>query len=215
METNELIRAWQDSEKSLEKLWTLNLKCIEMVQSQKAKSKLNSLAIFKLFAVALGIIYVLFLGLLVYETRLRNLYFSISFGLIILINLIALKVYIKHIILIREINYSENLVITQQKIAALQLSTLSIGRVLWLQLPLWTTWFWNTHWIVYNSLNFWLIPFPITLIFVLLALWLYKNISLENSRKKWFRVLFSSTEWGSIVRAMAFMKEIEAFKKND
>jgi hypothetical protein len=214
METKELIKQWQDSERSLEKLWTLNLQCIEMVQTQKAKSKLNTLAIFKLLVIAIGIIYVFVLGFLVYGNHLRNLYFSISIGIIILINIITILVYIRHILLIRNISLSENLVDTQQKIAVLQLSTLAISRILWLQLPFWSTWFWNSHWIA-NSLNFWLIPFPITIFFILLALWLYKNISLENSRKKWFRVLFNSTEWLSITSAMAFMEEIESFKQNE
>jgi hypothetical protein len=214
MESNELIKAWQDSEKSLEKLWTLNLKCIEMVQTQKAKSKLNTLVIFKLVAILLGVVFVLFLGFLVYINHLRNLYFSISIAIILLINLIAIYVYLRHAILIRKINLSETLVDTQEKIATLQSSTIVIYRIAWLQLPFWSTWFWNTHWIVYHSLNFWLIPFPITLIFILLALWLFKNISLENSQKKWFRLLLS-TEWVSIIKAIDLINEIESFKQSD
>src|SRR5580704_13525490 len=214
METNELIKAWRDSEKSLEKLWTLNLKCIEMVQTQKAKSKLNTLVIFKLVASLLGVVFVLFLGFLVYINHLRNLYFSISIAIILLFNLIAIYVYLRHAILIRKINLSETLVDTQEKIATLQSSTIVIYRIAWLQLPFWSTWFWNTHWIVYHSLNFCLIPFPITLIFILLALWLFKNISLENSQKKWFRLLLS-TEWVSIIKAIDLIKEIESFKQSD
>ena len=31
--------------------------------------------------------------------------------------------------------------------------------------------------------------------------------------KKWFRILFNSPEWKSVLKAMLLMKEIEEFKK--
>jgi len=215
MESNELIKAWQASEKSLEKLWNLNIRAIEMAQMQKAKSRLNALAHFKLGAIALGLIYVSLLGFLVYANGFRNPFFCVSLGIILLVTLLAMLVYIRHLLLIRQINFSESLVETQERLVKLRLSTLSIYRILWLQLPCWSTFFWNGDWIVNHTLNFLLTAFPITLFFTWLSVWLYKHIRMENSHKKWFRVLFNSTEWLSITRAMAFMDEIDSFKRLD
>jgi glucan phosphoethanolaminetransferase (alkaline phosphatase superfamily) len=213
METEELKKAWNASDNSLEKLWALNTRCIEMLQTHKAKSKMRSLAIFKTLAALLGIPYVLFLGALVYINHFRNPYFAVSIGMILLITLFSIVEYARELFIIRQINYSENVVNTQEKLSALQSSTLFVTRVIWLQLPFWSTWFWSSKWIDYGSLQFWLIPFPITLFFTLLAIWLYRNISLKNMNKRWFSILMGGFEWTSVRKAMEFLDEIEAFKK--
>ena len=122
-------------------------------------------------------------------------------------------IYIRHIILIRQISYSNSITETQKKISALQTSTINIGRVLWAQLPFHTTWFWSSRMIDYSTWKTWLIPIPVTLLFVFAAIWLLRNISLKNADKKWFRILFGSTEWTSLIKAKNFLHEIEDFKK--
>jgi hypothetical protein len=213
MDAEDIIKTWQANDDSLNKLWTLNLRCIEMVQTQKARAKLNNLAIFKIIVIILGLLYVLFLGALVYFTHLQNMYFTVSIGVIILVTVIAMVVYVNQIIIIRKINYSESVLDTQEKLAVLQSSTINIGRVLWLQTPFWSTFFWSSKWIIYSDVKFWLIPFPITLLLTFAAIWLYRNISLKNVNKKWFKILFGSMEWTSLTKASAFLGEIDAFKK--
>jgi hypothetical protein len=220
MEDQELKEIWAAYDKKLEaarvinlQSWALNLKVFEELQSHKVKSKLTSLANFKIGVIILGIVYVLFLALLVYGNHGKNIFFAVSIGMIALITAISIAVYIKHIVIIKQINYSDSLTGTQEKLAALQTSTIDIGRILWLQLPFWSTFFWNTEWMM-KDLKFWLIAFPITLVLAGVAIWLYRNISLKNSHRKWFKILFSSREWTSVIKAMEFMKEIEAFKAN-
>jgi glucan phosphoethanolaminetransferase (alkaline phosphatase superfamily) len=221
MEDQELKDIWAAYDKKLEEArilnlqsWALNLKCFEELQTHKVRSKLSSLANFKWIAIVLGIVYVLFLGMLVYFVRWRNIYFSVSISMIVLITLIALVVYIKQIVIIKQINYSDSITDTQEKLSTLQSSTINIVRIAWLQLPFWSTWFWSSKWILYDPMNFWLIAFPITLFFAGLAIWLYRNISIKNRDKKWFTILFGHPEWTSIRKAMEFMKEIEVFKQD-
>lgn len=221
MEDQELKNIWAAYDKKLEEArilnmqsWALNRMCFEELQTQKAKSKLASLANFKWMTVIIGIVYVLFLGVLLYFVRWKHIYFTVSMGMIALITVVAIVVYIKHIVLIRQITYSDSITETQEKLAVLQSSTINIGRILWLQLPFWSTWFWSTHWIVEVGMNFWLTAFPTTLLLAGLAIWLYRNISLKNMDRKWFKILFSSTEWTSVRKAMEFMKEIDEFKQD-
>jgi hypothetical protein len=150
---------------------------------------------------------------IIYSNHMKNIYFTISLVLILLIIIIVTGVYIKHITLIRQIRYTESLTYTQENLSRPQSSTINIVRIAWLQLPLYTTWFWNTDWIVRDPLNFWLVAFPITLLFTLLTIWLYRNISLKNMNKKWFKILFNSPEWKSVRKSMEFIKEIEIFKE--
>src|SRR5258708_24596082 len=219
MEDQELKNIWAAYDKKLEEArvlnlqsWTLNLKCFEELQTQKAKSKLAYLANFKWIVVLLAISYVLFLAVLVYFVRWRNIYFTVSISMIALITVIAIIVYIKHIVIIRQITYSDNITDTQKKLSDLQSSTIDIVRISWLQLPFWSTWFWSTKWIFLTGMNFWLIAFPITLILTGLSICLYRNISLKNMALTCFKILIGSTEWTSIRKAMVFMIEIDAFK---
>ncbi len=195
--------------------WVLNHKCYESIQSQKAKSKLKSLITFKMVAVVLGILWVLFLGyLLYYSMQMSKIFFVISAGAIMLITLIAIIVYAYHIVLINKINNSENVLKTQETIARLQLSTINIARILFLQSPFYCTFWWSTQMIVNSPVPFWLISFPIALLFTFASIWLYRNISYRNVNKKWFKILFNSPEWTLLTKASAFLNEIENFKKD-
>jgi len=222
MEDLELKSIWQSYDRKIEEArvlnlqsWALNLRCFETIQTGKAKSKLSSLVTFKVWAVVLGILWVLFLGMLVYGNHFENLYFGVSVSMIMLFSVYAVAVYIKHIVIIKQINYADNITGTQKKLAQLQLSTINSTRILWLQMPFYTTWFWHSKWIVLSSIKFWLVPFPITLLFTLLAILLYRNITLEHMHKKWVRTLMmSGPEYKSVIQAMDFINEIDAFKKD-
>lgn len=219
METNieNLLQDYKNKteETSLMHAMQLNIGLLTVLQKQRANSKLRSLAAIKIIAVILGIIWVLFLAVLVYGTGFNYPYFSISASAIIIFTVIAIVVYIKHFILIRQINYSESITATQKKLSELKLSTINVARVLFLQMPFYTTWFWSSTWIHYDELNFWLITFPITLAFTVLAIWLYKNISPANSHKKWFRILFNSPEWTLVIKANEFIKVIDDFENEE
>ncbi len=195
--------------------WVLNAKCFEDLQKQKAKSKLKSLIVFKLVAVALGILWVLFLGNLFYSSlHTSKIFFTVSVAAVLVINLVAIIVYVHHIVEINKINNGESVIKAQESIARLQVSTINITRILFLQTPFYSTFWWNTQMIMNDPLRFWLISFPVALLFALASFWLYKNISLKNSGKKWFKILFNSPEWKSLVKAKSFLEEIETFKKN-
>lgn len=222
MEDAELQNIWHEYDRRIEEAkllnlqsWALNLNWFERTQMQKAKSRLSSLVRFKLIAIVPGILWILFLGILIYGNRLKNLYFTVSLSMILLFTLVAMVVYIKQIVLIRRIDYSESVTDTQIKLSNLQLSTLWIVRVLWLQMPFYSTWFWNSSLIDFSSLRFWLITFPITLFFILLTIYLYRNINIRNIDKWWVkRLMMSGPEYKSLIEAKKFVAEIEEYKKD-
>lgn len=194
--------------------WELNLHCFETLQQQKAKSKLRSLVNFKLIAVILGILWVMFLGYLFFNSlKIASIFFLISCGAIMVVTTIAIIVYLYHIVLLNRIDNSENVIKTQETIAHLQLSTVNISRILFLQSPFYCTFWWSVPMITDSPVSFWLISFPIALLFTLGSLWLFKNISIENAHTKWFKILFNSPEWNWLIKANSFLEEINSFKK--
>lgn len=214
MEDTALRTLWKAQGEKLEKALKFNLFLMESLQKQKAESKLNSLARFKSRAVIAGILWVIILGILFYGNQLQNIYFTISVGIIMLFNIGAVVMYINHIVLIRQIDYSQSITATQKKLSALQASTFNM-RFLFLQAPFYTTWFWSIEMIGELDIKFWLISVPITLLFTILAIWLFKNLTPQNMNKKWVKAFIkSNTEHSSIIKAQDFLTEIEQFKKD-
>ena len=160
---------WKVQDEKLDRTMKLNLFILDSMQKQKAQSKLKGLARLKLVAVILGILWTLFLGVLVYGNQLQNIYFTVSVGMIMLITIAAIAIYIKHIVLIKELDYSQSITDTQKKLAKLQASTFN-NRFILLQTPFYTTFFWSTEMIQASVTKFCLIAVPITLLFTLLTL---------------------------------------------
>ncbi|MGC4036328.1 MAG: hypothetical protein QM764_10215 [Chitinophagaceae bacterium] len=221
MDDLELKQLWQSYDQKLEEArilnmqsWALNLKSFEMMQTQKAKSKLKSLQRLKLVIAFGGVVWSAILLFLFFNSlEWQKVFFSASVGIVALFNILAVILYIRHMVLIYQIDNSENIIETQTKLATLQQSTINTGRILWLQMPFYTTFFWSPAF--FHDIKSWLISIPITLIFAFLSFWLFRNIKPENANKKWFRFfLFDSPEWTSVNKAIGFLKEIEDFKAN-
>jgi hypothetical protein len=222
MEDIELRNIWQAYDRKIEEArvlnlqsWALNLRCFEALQTEKARHKLSALSRFKGWVAALGVLWVVFLALLVLGSWFSNPYFTVSVGMIMLFNVYAVAVYIRHIYIIRQINYGDSITSTQEKLAVLKLSTINSTRILMLQMPFYTTWFWHRSWLSFSSSSFWLVTFPITLMFTLLAIFLYRNISLKNMHKKWLKLfMMAGPEYKSLLEAQSFIAEIDEFKND-
>lgn len=214
MQELEIINLWKQYDEKLEQSLSLNRKIVAELQQQKAKNALRPVKQIKLLAVIAGLIYVGFLAFLVFNSlKFENIFFVASLSISIVITLIAIVVYVDQIYLINDIDNSESVVYIQQKLSALQTSTLKIVRILLLQLPFYSTWYINFKWIEESPNSFYFIHLPIVLLFALASTWLYRNINLKNMDKKWFKVLFSSAEWTSVIKSGQFLKEIDAFEK--
>ena len=221
MENITLKDMWADYGKQVEESrvlnmqsWALNMQCFESLQKQKATTKLRTLLAPKVLGIVVGIVWILFLGTLAWYNNFKNPFFTISVGIILLFNTIAVVNYIRHLVMIGRINYSESITGMQQKLASLQSSIISDNRFLLLQFPLYTTWTYSMHWIINDPLSFWLIEFPITILLTILGIWLYINSSSKNLHKPWVRSLMSGSGLRSVTKALDFMNEIDEYKKD-
>ncbi len=192
----------------------LNIHCLEMIQSQKAKSKLRILTAGKIAGIVIGIAWVWFLGILVYTVNFKNLFFSISVGIIFSFNVVAVINYIRHLAMIGQINYCDNITDTQKKLANLQTAIIGNNRFLLLQFPFHSTWFYSWQWIQNDPLSFWLIAVPISVGLAIFGIFLYINYSKKNLQKPWVKAMMMRTGFRSVTKAMDFLTEIDAYKKD-
>src|SRR5690242_3082438 len=123
MEEMELKSLWQAYDKKLERSLALNLQLVREMQTQKAKSVIRSMTGIKVFTLVAGILWVLILGFLVVNSlRFERIFFVVSAGMIMMFNMVAIAVYIRHLVLMSQINNSESVVQTQKQLAELQAS---------------------------------------------------------------------------------------------
>jgi glucan phosphoethanolaminetransferase (alkaline phosphatase superfamily) len=212
MSTDEFQQIWKAYDAKLERSLQLNLRLLNEVQSQKAKSVLDALVALRVVSVVIGTIYVLILGFVFWYIRSQPV-MAVSFGVFILCSAFAIGGYIQEIGVIRRISYGDNIVDTQQKLAGIQSSIFRTLRICWIQLPFWSTFFVSNELLRKGGREFLMIEIPTVLFFVILAVFLYRNITVENgNKKKWVRGLITGTGIKSVTRAMDFMKEIQEFK---
>ncbi|UZJ63908.1 hypothetical protein OKW96_16040 [Sphingobacterium sp. KU25419] len=149
-----------------------------------------------------------------YSFPQANKFFLFSATIQVALTAIALWIYVYQLILIYQMDVSRGVIETQAEIARLQSSTLWIPRILFLQLPVWTTFWWSKT--MFNEWHFFQIAIAvaIALLFTCLGLWLFMNINYVNKDKKWFRLLFSGNEWTPIVSAMELMYQVNEYSSS-
>lgn len=220
MDDLELTKLWKQYDQTLERAnilnlqtWVLHLQTIELLKTEKAKSRLRSLGNCKKGMILIGILWVAFLiFLLANSIAMSKIFFALSVAAVLGFSIYSVLAYLWHIVLIDEIDNSESLVDVQKKTATLKASTLNSTRILFLQTPFYSTFFWSWQWMKQDP-KFWYIAFPVTLLLTAASIWLYRNIDIRNADKRWFKMLFSGKDWTSVIRAMKYLEEIEEYKK--
>lgn len=93
-----------------------------------------------------------------------------------------------------------------------RLHTLWVARILFLQLPVWTTFYWNESMLENGNIFLYIIQAIVTLSFTYLAIWLFFNIKYENKDKKWFRLIFNGNDWSPVIKSMELLSQIDEYR---
>lgn len=220
MDELKLKELWQSVNKKAEESLTLNKKNTEDISKMKVQNFVSSMKPIKIFTLLTGIIWVglgaiILTNLFVYASAMVSKFFLISAAIQLLLTALAILIYIYQLILIYQVDISEPILATQEKLAKLKSSTLLVTRILFLQLPLWTTFYLSENMFKNGNLLLFIIQGVVTFSFTYLAIWLFVNIKYENKDKKWFRFIFSGKEWLPIIKAMELCEDVRQFKQDD
>lgn len=140
MQESEILNLWKTYNKKLEENLVLNKKNAEEITRIKVKSFLSSMKPLKLFTILVGIMWVVFVDVIIFsQLQDANLFFLLSAGIQVVLTKAAIVIYIYQLILIHQVDISEPVVVTQLRLARLKSTTLWVARLLFLQLPVWTT----------------------------------------------------------------------------
>jgi hypothetical protein len=141
-----------------------------------------------------------------------NKFFLFSATAQVLLTAIAIMIYLYQIVTIFQTDLSKPVFKVQSSLANIRTSTLWITKVLFLQLPLWTCFWWNTAMFEEWGLIQLAIPVSVTSLFTLVSVWLVINIKIENRNKPWFVFLFKGREWTPLIRSMELLDQISEYR---
>lgn len=215
MQESEILNLWKTYNKKLEENLILNKKNAEEITRIKVKSFLSSMKPLKLFTILVGIMWVVFVDVIIFsQLQDANLFFLLSAGIQVVLTKAAIVIYIYQLILIHQVDISEPVVVTQLRLARLKSTTLWVARLLFLQLPVWTTFYWNQGMLENGNLTLYIIQAITTLAFTYAAVWLFLNIRHENKDQKWFRLIFDGNEWSPVIKSMELMNQLNEFTED-
>jgi len=213
----ELKKLWQTTNEKVAENFVLNKQNRDEITRVKVHSMLGSMKPIKIFTLLTGILWVgtgfiVLSSIYINAFTEANKFFLFSATVQVLLTAIALILYIYQLAKIYQVEIDSPILQTQKKLAQLQSTTLWSVRILFLQLPVWTTFWWNESMLTEWSIIQWVIPLFFTVSFTILALWLFFNIKYENRNKKWFQLIFSGKEWTPLMKSLELLEQVQDYK---
>jgi len=217
MELSEMKAIWKAYDDKLEKSLQLNMHCLEMIQTQKVKNKLKALLWQNIAGIILHVIVIQWLAgfLIKHFTEIK---FAIAAIVLILFFALALVICVKQIILIKQIDYSEDILSIQKKLTLLQIQIVNYVRLTFLCIPTYLAY----PIIAFKALGdfdistvnqkWWIANLAFTILIIPICFWLYDQVSYKNIHKKWVKFIILNSAGTRVSKAMEFMKEIDELK---
>src|SRR5690554_3076067 len=217
MEEINIKALWQATNQQLEKSLHINKQQTKKITRLKVHNLISSMKPLKLFTILIGVLWVVIIGnavvnLFLFASSATSLFFLFSAAIQVTLTAVALLIYIYQFITIYQVDLTEPILETQKKLANLKTTTLWVARILFLQLPVWTTFYLNENMLNSENWLLWIIQGIITLSFTALAFWLFVNIKFDNRNKKWFRLIFGGKEWTPLMKSMELLEEIDEYR---
>jgi hypothetical protein len=217
MEDTDFVKLWKGHYEKIDQSLAINKQLLREITNQKAESSMQSLIRHKQRGIIAVTVYLLILGILLFfsiaEYKPEKAYFIFSVMAIFIVNLKAMYDYIKHLIWAQRINYNGSISDIQQQLSKLQFSIISHTRIMCLQFPFFTTFYLSNKWFPQEvGIGYIMFQVILTGSFAYLSYWLYKNHTIENLNKEWFKNMIAGSGGKQVLKAMEFYKEIIEFK---
>lgn len=213
----ELKKLWQTTNDKLDESMVISKNNTDDITRMKVNNILGSMKPIKIFTLLVGILWVGIGGIALSSIYLNsfseaNKFFLFSATIQVGLTAMALFVYLYQLITICQVDITDPITTTQEKLSNLKMSTLWVTRILFLQLPVWTTFWWNETMLTDWGMLQWVVTLFFTISFTAGAIWLFFNIKYENRNKKWFQLIFSGKEWRPLMKSMELLEQVDEYK---
>ena len=175
---------------------------------------LSSMKPIKIFTLLVGLLWVFSIGYVLIKLTINaydqvSLYFLYSAYFQVMLTAMAVILYIIQLSTLYSIDFNKPVVILQKTLINLKASTLNVTKILILQLPFWTTFYWNESMFKNGTLPLFILQGAVTISFTFLSLWLFFNLKFENADKWWFKLLLQGKEWEPLITSIGILNDME------
>ncbi|GDX47080.1 hypothetical protein LBMAG24_24080 [Bacteroidota bacterium] len=175
---------------------------------------LSSMKPIKIFTLLAGLLWVLGIGYVLIKLTIIaydqvSPYFLYSAFFQVMLTAMAVIIYIIQLSTLYSIDFNKPVVILQKTLINLKASTLNVTKILILQLPFWTTFYWNESMFKNGTLPLFILQGAVTISFTCLAIWLFFNLKYENADKWWFKLLLQGKEWEPLITSIGILNDME------
>lgn len=217
---------WQAYDTKLEKTLKLNLHCLELIQTQKVKSELAPLFWQRVIEITLHAIVVFLLVIFLYKNFFQLPYALSAFALLIFYT-VAIVMCLKQIIIIKRMDYSNDIVTIQSSLVMLQTHMVNFMRLAVLCIPAFMAYpivvskaitdfdFTNLAFFdigLQGHGNWWRAQITSSIVLIPLCIWFYREVSYKNIHKNWVKKTIQKTSGTRVAKAIEFVKELESLK---
>ena len=175
---------------------------------------LSSMKPIKIFTLLAGLLWVLGIGCVLIKLTIIaydqvSPYFLYSAFIQVMLTAMAVILYIIQLSTLYSIDFNKPVVILQKTLINLKASTLNVTKILILQLPFWTTFYWNESMFKNGTLPLFILQGAVTISFTCLAIWLFFHLKYENADKWWFKLLLQGKEWEPLITSIGILNDME------
>ena len=228
MELNEFKSMFQSYNAKIDKTLKLNQHFIENLQAQKIKSSIRKILWQRLFEISFHTVSILLL-LVFLISNFNDFPYAASALLLLGFYGILFFGCLKQIVVINQMDYSNDIISIQSSLVMLQTNILNFAKLTVLCLPtllaypvviskalseLHITMFGNFDLVASSHGNWWTAQVIASIVLVPLGLWLYGQLNYKNIDKDWVRSYIETSTSRSVSRSLKFLKELQSLKND-
>jgi hypothetical protein len=221
MELDELKQSWSEQARKLDRILSLNLQGLKTAQLDKTRSALGRFKTFRVREMIVGILLLLLLGSYIAD-RISIPTLAIPAFVVFASILLPVIANIRQLILLDRISYADPVTSIQRKLEEIKLHYLRSFRLPVLMLPLYMAYVSVMFNLVFgiDILRYGKTPFlwanlAVSLIFVVPAVWVLRNLSFKNTDNPVIRAFVHGNGGEQMVAALEFLKALQEFEEEE
>ncbi len=214
MNDTDLKYLWQTGNNQIAINQKADKSSLDKLTKRNVSHFLSSMKPIKIFTLLAGLLWVLGIGYVLIKLTIIaydqvSPYFLYSAFFQVMLTAMAVILYIIQLSTLYSIDFNKPVVILQKTLINLKASTLNVTKILILQLPFWTTFYWNESMFKNGTLPLFILQGAVTISFTCLAIWLFFNLKYENADKWWFKLLLQGKEWEPLITSIGILNDME------
>lgn len=214
MNDTDLKYLWQTSNEQIAISQKSDKTSLDKLTKRNVSHFLSSMKPIKIFTLLVGLLWVFGIGYVLIKLTINayeqvSLYFLYSAYFQVMLTAMAVILYIIQLSTLYSIDFNKPVVILQKTLIKLKASTLNATRILILQLPFWTTFYWNESMFENGTLPLFIFQGAVTISFTYMAIWLFFHLKIENADKWWFKLLLQGKEWEPLITSIVILNDME------